>query len=113
MLRTQDRPVPLSVDALRKVIKAALDNQGKARFRYGVNLFEKLQGHGVSIQDLLYVCHQWQILRSMRWQKGAWRYRIEGDNCNGQWMAAVVAIWRDDVIAITGFGFTKGRNKKP
>ena len=115
MLPGKTRPGFLSIDALRKVIKAALDNAGNARFRYGINLFGKLQRHGVSIQDLLYVCHQWQILRSIKWQRGAWRYKIEGDNCDGRWMAVVLAIImnHNDVVAITGFLFTRGRNKKP
>ncbi len=109
------QPASLSEDNLRKTILAALDNENEARFIYGDKLFEKLQKHGVSIQDLVYVCRNWEVLRTTRWQRRCWRYRVEGCNLENKWMAVVVAVIpaAKNVIAITGFLFIRGRKKRP
>jgi len=108
------KPEKLSAPQLRKAILQALNSEHSARFIQGKKLFEKLEGHGVTIEDLFEVCRKWKVLRSPRWQKGMWRYRIEGYNCDNRWMAAVVAVQSNPtvVVAITGFHFSRGNPKQ-
>lgn len=105
---------PLNEKDLRRIIDDALNEKNGARFIYDpTTLLNKLEKHGVSIQDLLCVCRGWDVLRSFRWQRKAWRYRIEGYNSDKKWMAAVLSITSNPtvVVAITGFRFSRGRRK--
>ena len=116
MLHSQSKkakPEKLPEPLLRKAIIQAVNSEHSAKFVQGTRLFEKLEGHGVTIEDLLKVCRKWKVLRSARWEKGMWRYRIEGFNCDDRWMAAVVAVQVNPtvVVAITGFHFTRGKPK--
>jgi hypothetical protein len=45
---------------------------------------------------------------------GAWRYRIEGPNRDGKWMAVVLSVNDPDaeVVAIAGFRFARGKTKR-
>lgn len=105
------RPSPISEAELRKAIGRAL-HQGE--FVYGSTLLEKLASHGVTMVDLLHVCEHWELIRSVRWAGGAWRYRIEGPNSDGKWMAVVLSAKDPDaeVVAITGFRFARGKTKR-
>lgn len=101
------RPDQLSEADLRKVITNARRGNG---FLYSPQLFEKLARHGVSIQDLLHVSDHWELIRSTRWVHGEWRYRIEGPNLDGKWMAVVLSVkGPSSVVAITGFRFARGK----
>ena len=114
MLRSRVVPQRLSLEGLRKAIQDALNNKNGAKFIYNPEkLLEKLEKHGVSIQDLLCVCRGWEAIGTTRWQTGAWRYRIEGYNTDKKWMAAVLSITVNPtvVVAITGFRFSRGRRK--
>ena len=104
-------PLQLSEAELRKVIRRAL-HQGE--LIYGNLLLEKLAGHGVTMVDLLHVCEHWELIRSVRWAGEAWRYRIEGPNSDGKWMAVVLSVKDPDVevVAITGFRFARGKTKR-
>jgi hypothetical protein len=104
-------PKQLSEAELRKVIGRAL-YQGE--LIYGSTLMEKLASHGVTMVDLLHVCGHWELIRSVRWAGGAWRYRIEGPNSDGKWMAVVLSVKDPDaeVVAITGFRFARGKTKR-
>jgi len=102
------RPEPLSEADLRRVFAKTLS--GLEGLLYSPKLFEKLERHGVSIQDLLHVCRHWELIRSTRWQYGEWRYRVEGPNLDGKWMAAVVSVKSpSSILAITGFRFARGK----
>ena len=105
------RPPQLSGAELRKVIGRALQ-QGE--LIYGSTLLEKLAGHGVTMVDLLHVCEHWELIRTVRWVDGEWRYRIEGPNSDGKWMAVVLSVNDPDaeVVAITGFRFAQGKTKR-
>lgn len=101
---------PLSEPELRQVIEAA---RGAGELLYSSRLFEKLVKHGVSIQDLLYICQHWELIRTTRWAHGEWRYRIEGPTLDGKWMAAVVSVKTStSVVVITGFRFARGKKKR-
>jgi len=106
-------PSRLSEDQLRQVIRAASNKEEGTSFLYGDQLFAKLGKHGVAIQDLLWVCKTWEVLRTVKWDGHAWRYRIEGMNVDGKWMAVVVAVYRTPptVVAVTGFRFPRGKRK--
>jgi len=108
-----DNPSRLGAEQLREVIVAALNSEFRAKFIFQDDLFDKLQGHGVSDLDLLHVCRNWQRLHGSSWDGTAWRYRIEGDNLDGKWMAVVLAVYVNPilVVAITGFQFSRGRRK--
>ncbi|MGH7146656.1 MAG: hypothetical protein ACREIJ_01975 [Nitrospiraceae bacterium] len=98
----------LSEADLRRVFEKALSSA--EGFLYSPKLFEKLERHGVSIQDLLHVCRHWELIRSTRWQYGEWRYRVEGANLDGKWMAAVVSVkGPTSILVITGFRFARGK----
>ncbi len=100
----------LSETDLRKAIASARRGDG---FLYSPQLFEKLALHGVSIQDLLYVSEHWELIRSTRWVYGEWRYRIEGPNLDGKWMAVVLSVKGPSaVVAITGFRFARGKTPR-
>lgn len=114
MLHTGGIPQSLSEEDLRQAIEHALNNINGAKFIYDPEkLLEKLEKHGVSIQDLLCVCRGWEVFRSTRWERGTWRYRIEGYNSDKKWMAAVLSVTVNPtvVVAITGFRYSKGRRK--
>lgn len=82
-------------------------------FLYSPQLFEKLARHGVSIQDLLYVSEHWELIRITRRVHGEWRYRIEGPNLDGKWMAVVLSVKGPSaVVAITGFRFARGKTTR-
>jgi len=102
------RPDPLSETDLRRVFAKALSSPDG--LVYSPKLFEKLGRHGVSIHDLLHVCRNWELIRSTRWQYGEWRYRVEGLNLDGKWMAVVVSVKSpSSILAITGFRFARGK----
>lgn len=114
MLPSDAMRQPLSQEDLRQAIQQALNNKDGARFMYDPGkLLEKLEKHGVSIQDLLCVCRGWEVLQSTRWDGGTWRYRIEGYNSDKKWMAAVLSVMVNPtvVVAITGFRFSRGGRK--
>lgn len=112
MLRTLETD-RLSEGQLREALLAALNGEFGAKFILQEGLFDKLEAHGVSDLDLLHVCKSWQVLRESSWDGSAWRYRIEGDNLDGKWMAVVLAVYINPIIAvaITGFQFSRGRRK--
>lgn len=100
----------LSEADLRKVIAKARRGGG---FLYSPQLFEKLGRHGVSVQDLLYVSEHWELIRTTRLVHGEWRYRIEGPNLDGKWMAVVLSVKGPSaVVAITGFRFARGKTTR-
>lgn len=103
---------PLTEPDLRRVIDRALAHEG--RFVYGARIFEKLATHGVSMVDLVHVCRHWEVLRSTRFDYGEWRYRIEGPNTDGKWMAVVLSIQPapERAVAITAFQFARGRKTR-
>lgn len=105
------RPKQHSEAELRKVIGRVL-HQGE--LIYGGTLLKKLASHGVTMVDLLHVCEHWELIRTVRWAGGAWRYRIEGPNSDGKWMAVVLSVKDSDaeVVAITGFRFARGKTKR-
>ena len=115
MLHSQNEPDPLSDDALRRAILAAIDNEAGARFIYDEKLVAKLQKRAVSLQDVLCVCRSWQWRRSTEWDNSTWRYRIEGENLNGHLMSVVLAVYTNPIVcvAVTGFRCSRGRGKKP
>ena len=57
----------LGDDELRPIIEGALTEKDGAKFVYQPELFEKLEKHKVTIQDLLHVCRNWEILQDVRW----------------------------------------------
>ena len=100
----------LGCEELRRVIEKALAGKDGAKFVYQSELFEKLKKHGVTIQDVLHVCRGWEVLHDVRRDGVSWRYKICGWNCDDKWMAVVLAVNdHSDVIAITGFRFSRGR----
>ena len=102
----------LGDDELRPIIEGALTEKDGAKFVYQPELFDKLEKHRVTIQDLLHVCRNWEILQDVRWDGVSWRYKICGWNCDNKWMAVVLAINNhSNVVAITGFRFSRGRRK--
>ena len=82
----------LGDDELRPIIEGALTEKDGAKFVYQPELFEKLEKHKVTIQDLLHVCRNWEILQDVRWDGVSWRYKICGYNCDNKWMAVVLAV---------------------
>lgn len=115
MLHRSQRPAPLSDDVLRQAILDAIANTGGAKFVFADGLYEKLAVRGVSDQDLLCVCRQWERVTARTWDKLSWRYRIEGENLDGHWMSVVVAVstTQSTIVAITAFRFSRGRRGKP
>ncbi len=107
-------PAKLSEEELRRAILQALDEKDGARFVYDEKLSKKLADRRLSVQDLRCVCRDWQHLRSIEWDGSSWRYRVEGENLDGRWMATVLAVELNPtvVIAITGFRFARGRRKR-
>ena len=100
----------LGCEELRRVIEKALAEKDGATFVYQPELFEKLEKHGVTIQDVIHVCRGWEVLRDVRRDGVSWCYKICGWNCDKKWMAVVLAVNNhSDVIAITGFRFSRGR----
>ncbi len=79
-----------------------------------VRSWKNLHPYGITIVDLLHVCEHWELIRSVRWAGGTWRYRIEGPNSDGKWMAVVLSVKDSDaeVVAITGFRFARGKTKR-
>ena len=64
-------------------------------------LFDKLEKHGVTIQDVLHVCRGWEVLHDVRRDGVSWRYKICGRNCDNKWMAVVLAVNNhSDVIVV-------------
>ena len=103
-------PRRLSEAELRKVITEARNSDS---FLYSHQLFEKLAKHGVSVQDLLHVSDHWEVMRSTRLVQGEWRYRLEGPNLDGKWMAVVLCVkGPSSVVAITGFRFARGKKTR-
>ena len=103
---------PLTATELRVVLDQVLTSEGA--LVYGARLFEKLARRGVSVLDLLHVCRHWDVLRSTRVEYGEWRYRIEGPNLDGKWMAMVLSVRPDPprAVAITAFRFARGRKRR-
>lgn len=100
----------LEDEELRRIIEDALAEKDGAKFVYQPELFDKLEKHRATIQDLLHVCRKWEVLQDVRWDGVSWRYKICGWNCDNKWMAVVLAINdRSNVVAITGFRFSRGR----
>ncbi|MEO6665685.1 MAG: hypothetical protein ABIO65_02775 [Nitrospiria bacterium] len=97
---------------MRRVLDQVLTRDGA--LVYGASLFEKLARRGVSVLDLLHVCRRWEVLRSTRFEYGEWRYRIEGPNLDGKWMAVVLSVQPEPVraVAITAFRFARGRKTR-
>lgn len=116
MLHSVNKPSPLTDNELRGAISSAINNEGGAKFVYDPDvLLPKLERHGVSIQDLLCICQSWVWRRETRWDKNTWRYKIEGEDLDGHWMAVVIAVYTNPVkcVAVTGFRVSRGRRKKP
>jgi hypothetical protein len=109
-----ERPAQLTEAALREAIENAINERG-AIFAYAPDLFKKLQKHNVSIQDLLHICRAWTVLGEARWDDNydGWRYRIEGINLNGKWMAGVLAVNINPqmIVAFTGYRLSPKRRK--
>ncbi len=103
---------PLTEAELRRVLDEVLTREGA--LVYGGNLFEKLTRRGVSVLDLLHVCRHWQVLRSTRVAYGERRYRIEGPNLDGKWMAVVLSVRPEPprAVAITAFRFARGQTRR-
>lgn len=103
---------PLTATELRRVLDQVLSREGA--LVYGASLFEKLARRGVTVLDLLNVCRRWEVLRSTRFEYGEWRYRIEGPNLDGKWMAVVLSVRPDPprAVAITAFRFARGRRSR-
>lgn len=103
---------PLTAAELRLVLDQVLASNGA--LVYGASLFEKLARRGVTVLDLLNVCRRWEVLRSTRFEYGEWRYRIEGPNLDGKWMAVVLSVRPDPprAVAITAFRFARGRRRR-
>jgi len=109
-------PQYLSDAELKRVIVAALNNDDGAKFTYNPEeLLPKLEKHGVSIQDLIHVCRNWVWVRERKWDSSTWRYVVEGENLDGRWMRVVIATYTNpiNVIAVTGFNYSRGRKQKP
>ena len=57
----------LGDEELRRRIEDALAGKDGAKFVYQPELFDKLERHRVTIQDLLHVCRKWEVLQDVRW----------------------------------------------
>jgi len=99
----------LKPELLRKAIENALEEKDGAKFYYQPRLFEKLERHGVTMQDLLHICRTWEVLHRVQRDGASWRYKIGGWNCDHKWMAVVLAVNdHANIVAITGFRFSRG-----
>ena len=65
----------LEDEELRRIIEEALAEKDGAKFVYQPELFDKLEKHRVTIQDLLHVCRNWEVLQDVRWDGVSWRYK--------------------------------------
>ena len=103
---------PLTATELRVVLDQVLTRD--VALVYGARLFEKLARHVVSVLDLLHVCRRWEVVHSTRFEYGEWRYRIEGPNLDGKWMAVVLSVQPEPprAVAITAFRFARGRKRR-
>jgi len=114
LLHPGGRPTPLSEVQLRQAIEDAIAGR-RGAFLYAPDLIDKLAARGVSIQDLLHVCHTWLVMTA-EWDDPycCWRYMVEGPNLDARWMLVVLAhntVPKEEFIAITGFRYSRGKKK--
>lgn len=100
-------------EELRKALDQALRNENEARYVIDEKCIAKIEARNLSTQDLSHILRHWEKVGEPKWDGAAWRYKIEGYNIDGKWMAAVVAVYVNPIIvvAVTGFFFSRGRPK--